>query len=101
MRARGLIFSITSLPERAPSLTVIGAALLPVEVGEHRAFFGNMIDVRRAVTHDTVIVATDVKPADVVGHDEKNVRFFCSDFAFRSFFSLFLYYRSSHSFPDE
>ena len=50
------------------------AALLPVEVGEHRAFLGDPVDVGRAVAHDAVVVATDVEPADVVRHDEENVR---------------------------
>lgn len=50
-----------------------GAALLPVEVREHRAFLSKAIDVGRSITHDTVVVATDVEPPDVVGHDEKNI----------------------------
>ena len=52
-----------------------GAALLPVEIGEHRAFLGDAVDVRRPVTHDAVVVATDIEPANVVGHDEENVWF--------------------------
>jgi hypothetical protein len=49
------------------------AALLTVEVGEHRAFFRDAIDVRRPITHDSVVVRTDVEPADVVAHDEQDV----------------------------
>ena len=51
-----------------------GAALLAVEVGEHRAFLGDAVDVGRAIAHDAVVVAADVEPADVVGHDEQDVR---------------------------
>ena len=46
------------------------ATLLPIEIREHRAFFGDAIDVRCLVTHDAVVVATGVEPANVVGHDE-------------------------------
>jgi hypothetical protein len=51
------------------------AALLAVEVGEHRALFGDAVDVRRAVAHDAMVVTAHVEPADVVGHDEKDVGF--------------------------
>ena len=54
--------------------TASGAALLAVEVREHRAFLGDAVDVRRAIAHDAVVVATEIEPADVVGHDEENVR---------------------------
>jgi hypothetical protein len=37
-------------------------ALLAVPVSEHRAFFGDTINVRHAVAHDSVVVGT----ADVV-----------------------------------
>src|SRR5215472_8815854 len=50
------------------------AALLTVEVGEHRAIVGDAIEVRRAVAHDALVIATEVEPTDVVSHDEKNVR---------------------------
>ena len=51
-----------------------GATLLAVEVGEHRALSGDPIDVRGAIPHDAVVVAADVEPADVVAHDEQDVR---------------------------
>ena len=54
--------------------TAGGAALLAVEVGEHRALAGDAVDVRRAVPHEAVVVAADIEPADVVRHDEENVR---------------------------
>ena len=57
--------------------TVYSTALLPVEVGEHRAFLGNPIDVRRSVIHDSVVVTTRVEPTDVVSHDEENVWLAC------------------------
>ena len=43
------------------------AALLSVEVGEQRAFLGDPIDIRRAVSHDAEVVGAEVEPADVVG----------------------------------
>ena len=46
--------------------TAGGAALLAVEVGEHRAFPGDAVDVGRPVAHDAVVVAADIEPADVV-----------------------------------
>ena len=63
-------------PSRGDSFTppADGAALLPVEVGEHRAFHRDPVDVGRPITHDTVVVATDIEPPDVVAHDEQNVR---------------------------
>src|SRR5262249_38395834 len=50
------------------------ATLLSIEVREVGAFFCNAIDVRRAISHDAVVVAADVEPTDIVRHDEKNVR---------------------------
>jgi len=50
-----------------------GAGLLPVIIGEYRAFVGDAIDVWRAVTHHAAIVSADISVADVIGHDDKNV----------------------------
>ncbi len=52
------------------------ATLLAVEVCEHRTFFGDPVDVGRPISHQAVVVAARVEPANVVGHDEKNVGFF-------------------------
>jgi hypothetical protein len=49
--------------------------LLPVPIGEHRAFFGDAIDVRRTVAHDSVVVSTDIEPADVISPDDQYVWF--------------------------
>jgi hypothetical protein len=51
-----------------------GAALLSVEVGEHRAFLRDAVEIGRAIAHDAVVVATQIEPADVIGHDEQDVR---------------------------
>src|SRR5262249_30627433 len=51
-----------------------GATLLAVEVGEHRARLRDAVDVGRAVAHNSVVLATDVEPADVVSHDKKDAR---------------------------
>src|SRR5208337_2416443 len=48
-------------------------ALLAVPVSEHRAFFGDTIDVRRAVAHDSVVVGTDIEPADIVAPDDQYI----------------------------
>ena len=55
--------------------TTGGAALLRVGVGEHRAFFGDAVDVGRLVTHDAVVVGADVMDADVVAPDDEDVGF--------------------------
>ena len=54
--------------------TASGAALLAVKVREHRALAGDAIHVRRAIAHDAVVVAAQIEPPNVVGHDEENVR---------------------------
>ena len=51
-----------------------GAALLAIPVGEDRAFLADAVDVGRAVAHDAHVVGADVEPADVVAHDEQDVR---------------------------
>ena len=55
-----------------------GTTLLAVPVGEERSFFGDAIDVRRAISHHAQVVGADVVPADIVAHDEKDVRFLIS-----------------------
>ena len=50
-----------------------GAALLAIPVSEHRAFFGEAINVRRFVTHLTVVIGGDVPPTDIVTPEDKNV----------------------------
>src|SRR6516225_5340476 len=50
-------------------------ALLAVPVGEHRAFFDDAIDVRRAVAQDSVVVGTDIEPADVISPDDQYIWF--------------------------
>ena len=51
-----------------------GAGLLTVIVGEDRAFVGDAIDVGRAVAHHAAIVGADVPIADVIGHDDEDIR---------------------------
>ena len=50
-----------------------GAGLLPIIVGEDRAFIGDAIDVGRAVAHHAAIVGADVPVADVIAHDDEDV----------------------------
>ena len=49
------------------------ATRLAVVVRMQSAFCSDAVDIGRRATHDPTIVSTDVKPADVVGHNEKNV----------------------------
>src|SRR6516225_12104381 len=50
-------------------------ALLAIPVGEHRAFFGDSIDVRRAVAHDSMVVGTDIEPANIISPDDQYIWF--------------------------
>ena len=52
-----------------------GAARLGVVVGEEHAFGGELVEVRRLARHHAAVVGADVEPADVVAHDEEDVRF--------------------------
>src|SRR5262249_24353 len=52
-----------------------GTALLAVPVGEHRAVLRDTINVRRAITHDAVVVGADIEPANVIAPDDENVGF--------------------------
>jgi hypothetical protein len=49
------------------------AALLRIEVREHRAFARDAIDVGRLVAHHSVIISADVVNPDVVASDNENV----------------------------
>ena len=51
-----------------------GAGLLAVIVGEDRALVGDAVDVGRAITHLAAVVGADVPVADVVAHDDEDVR---------------------------
>ena len=51
------------------------AALLAVPVGEHRAFFGDAVDVRRTVAHDSVVVGADIEPANIISPDDQYIWF--------------------------
>ncbi len=66
--------AVHALPadERRPAR---GAALLTVGVGEAHAFVGDAVDVRGAIAHQAVAVATQVADPDVVAPDDQNVRF--------------------------
>ena len=50
------------------------AALLGVVVGEHHAFAGDAVDVRRAVAHQAERIGADVGLADIVAEDDEDVR---------------------------
>jgi hypothetical protein len=50
------------------------AALLGVIVGEHHAFFGDAIDIRRLVAHQAKRIGADIGLADIVAEDDEDVR---------------------------
>ena len=50
------------------------AARLGVVVGEPHALGREPVEVRRPAGHDALVVGADVEPADVVAHDEDDVR---------------------------
>ena len=51
------------------------ATCLGVIVGEPHAFLGELAQVRGLAGHDALVVGLDVKPSDVIAHDEEDVRF--------------------------
>ena len=50
------------------------AARLGVVVGEQHAFGGELVEVRRPPGHHAAVVGADVPDADVVAHDDDDVR---------------------------
>ncbi len=52
-----------------------GAAGLGVIVGEAHAFRGDAVDIGRIAAHHAVVVAAQVRPTQVVGHDHQDIRF--------------------------
>ena len=50
------------------------AGLFAVSVGEHHAFPGKTVDVRRLVTHEPVRIAAQIRDADVVSPNNEDVR---------------------------
>ena len=53
-----------------------GATRFGVVVGEQHAFGGELVDVRRPPGHHAAVVGADVPHADVIAHDEDDVRRF-------------------------
>jgi hypothetical protein len=51
-----------------------GAARLGVVVGERMPCGGQLVEIRRSAGHHALVVGADVKPADVVAHDDDDVR---------------------------
>ena len=51
-----------------------GAALLAIGIGEAHPLVGDAVDVRRAVSHQSVAVAAQVADSDVVSPDDEDVR---------------------------
>src|SRR5208282_6124374 len=49
------------------------ATLLPVPIGEDRAFLGEAVDVEGLVAHHPVAVAADVPVSDVVSPNDEDV----------------------------
>ena len=51
-----------------------GAARFGVVVGEAHAVGGKLVEVRRLARHDALVIGADIEPADIVAHDDENVR---------------------------
>src|SRR5947199_7170952 len=62
-------FLTSSLSHRLPS-----ANLLPIPAGKHRIFLGNAVYVWHPAPHVASVVDVWVIPADVIAHDDKDVR---------------------------
>src|SRR5262245_259638 len=56
------------------------AALLPVPIGKHTAFFKDTIYIGRPIAHYAVVVGADIEPSDVITPDDQDVWFFCCHF---------------------
>ena len=54
--------------------TAGGARLLAVVVGEDRAFVGDAVNIRRAVPHHAAVIGANVPVADIIAHDDEDVR---------------------------
>ena len=52
-----------------------GATLLAVPVGEHRAFFGDAVNIGGLVAHHAVVVGAGIPVADVVSPDDEDIGF--------------------------
>src|SRR5204863_9406639 len=52
------------------------AARLGVIVSKPHTLARELIEVWRSPRHDSLVVATQIEPADIVAHDEHDVRFF-------------------------
>ena len=67
-------------PVRIGDCPVMNAARPAVQLccaipgGEQRAFRGDPVDVGSPESHHSAVVATRVEPADVVAHDDEDVR---------------------------
>ena len=51
-----------------------GTGRLRIVVGEQHALGGEAVEVRRVRAHQAAVVGADVRPADIVAHDEQDVR---------------------------
>ncbi len=45
-----------------------------VVVGEHHPVGGELVEVRRLARHHAAMIGADVEPADIVAHDDDDVR---------------------------
>src|SRR6516165_7943608 len=52
-----------------------GAARLRIIVGEAHTLVGHPVEIRGSAGHYSLIVNTDVRPADVIPHNHYDVRF--------------------------
>src|SRR5207245_11418578 len=51
------------------------AARLRVVIGKQHSFLGDLVEVRGSPGHHAAVVGADIPDADVIAHDEDDVRF--------------------------
>src|SRR3954466_8988133 len=56
-----------------------GAAGLRIVVGKHQALSCNLVQVRGLPTHHASVVCADIEPADIVRHDDDDIRFLLAE----------------------
>ena len=54
--------------------TAGGAGIFAIGIGEDRAFFGDAVNIGRAIAHHAHVVGRDIGPADIIAENHQNIR---------------------------
>ena len=54
--------------------TAGGAGIFTIGIGEDRAFFGDTVNIGRAIAHHAHVVGRDIGPADIIAENHQNIR---------------------------